>query len=602
MSSRLALAAKVSVAVASLALAAVTAGSTSLPQAQAAWLNYQTSPSHLKIKANIDIQYDVQQIHFGVTDVDPNRLYFYLNFVKPVQAKQFADGLGSYAEVSLDINGDDKPEYALQTNSALPYDGNFIHPGLFVDRTSGKDVISNKCDVQTFTDLTKQADWIGFSIVKVCLPFNNNVGVLGYSVFDPKGKNQFDQVPDAPWNLTFPGSPTASSSPALSSKSSLDLPTSPSLGSNSISSPASPPDNLVNLAAMETKSVVTINCNNTTGSGWAADVRLSAAMNNAGYRSYIITNHHVIKDCLASRNINVILANQTTVSGYLWAWDEVNDVAGIAMRTALPALAFEGVAPEQGWWTGVEGSPLGFPGVLTEGIISSVNLTGFLATTTAHINPGNSGGPAFDRMGRVIGIATAKYVDAEGFGIIHGSPMLCGKVISCSSTSAIWTPNTNSTDSTSTQLNQNLVNQTEALHAAGQLLLEGANNVLAHSVEELNNAIVKYPAAKSDLLKFLALAPVAPKANPNDIQEVDSISAFANNVTTFEKLVNAKVASLASSDPVPSAKPTNAASPTPTSSSKIGAKSKTITCVKGKALKKVTGITPKCPTGYKIKA
>jgi len=29
--------------------------------------------------------------------------------------------------------------------------------------------------------------------------------------------------------------------------------------------------------------------------------------------------------------------------------------------------------------------------------------------------------------------------------------------------------------------------------------------------------------------------------------------------------------------------------------------SKTITCIKGKLIKKITGINPKCPSGYKIK-
>ena len=601
---------KVVVSILAVALATVTISPNLLSKAEAAWMNYQTSPSHLKIKANIDIQYDVQQIHFGITDVDPGRLYFYLNFVKPVLANQFADGLGSYANVSLDINGDDKPEYALQTDPSRPYDGNLIHSGLFIDKTSGYDVVSNKCDVQTFTDLTKQVDWIGFSILKACLPFNGSVGVLGYSVLDPKNKNQFDQVPEAPWNLVFPGAPTTSGTTSVTSKSSTDLPAAPNLGTNSISTPASPPDNLVSLAANETKSVVTINCLNTSGSGWAAKVTLSTAMTNAGYRSYVVTNHHVIKDCIASRAVTIVLANQTSVSGYLWAWDEVNDVAGIAMRTDIPAIPFEGVAPEQGWWTGVEGSPLGFPGVLTEGIISSVNLNGFLATTTAHINPGNSGGPAFDRMGRVIGIATAKYVDAEGFGIIHGSPMLCGKVISCTSTTAIWTANSDLASSTTAQLSQNLASQTEALHAAGQLLLEGAKNVLAHSVEQLTLATQNYPAAKSELLQFLALAPKIPAPTADALQEVDEISAFANQVTSFEKLVQAKITSLAASDPIVVAKPIIAVSPTPKPTVKATPKPtpttttklKTITCVKGISVKKVMGTTPKCPTGYKMKA
>jgi hypothetical protein len=56
--------------------------------------------------------------------------------------------------------------------------------------------------------------------------------------------------------------------------------------------------------------------------------------------------------------------------------------------------------------------------------------------------------------------------------------------------------------------------------------------------------------------------------------------------------------------PTPTPEPTVAASPTPTAKSPsviAAAKKATITCVKGKLTKKVTGVNPKCPTGYKKK-
>ena len=56
--------------------------------------------------------------------------------------------------------------------------------------------------------------------------------------------------------------------------------------------------------------------------------------------------------------------------------------------------------------------------------------------------------------------------------------------------------------------------------------------------------------------------------------------------------------------PTPTPEPTVIASPTPTakSPSVIAAPKKTtITCIKGKLTKKVTGVNPKCPTGYKKK-
>jgi hypothetical protein len=39
-----------------------------------------------------------------------------------------------------------------------------------------------------------------------------------------------------------------------------------------------------------------------------------------------------------------------------------------------------------------------------------------------------------------------------------------------------------------------------------------------------------------------------------------------------------------------------------TASTPVSAVKKTITCIKGKTTKKVTGVAPKCPKGFKKKA
>lgn len=202
--------------------------------------------------------------------------------------------------------------------------------------------------------------------------------------------------------------------------------------------PSSPPNDLVALAEKTTKSVVSVLCSNSIGSGWAVNIDLSPTQIAAGNKSYIITNHHVIADCTINRDVTLILSNQTRVLGRVFSWDATNDLAGIFTSTDLPKLAWEGATPQQGWWVGVLGSPLGFPGILTTGIVSSVNKTTFKGTTNAAINPGNSGGPVFDRTGRVIGLATAKYINAEGFGIFHGTPLLCMGILSCDIPNGVW--------------------------------------------------------------------------------------------------------------------------------------------------------------------
>ena len=63
---------------------------------------------------------------------------------------------------------------------------------------------------------------------------------------------------------------------------------------------------------------------------------------------------------------------------------------------------------------------------------------------------------------------------------------------------------------------------------------------------------------------------------------MNAIAGFASEVTSFGKLVNARVDGLSVTTKV--------------------VKEKTITCIKATTTKKVTGVNPKCPSGFKIKA
>jgi hypothetical protein len=64
---------------------------------------------------------------------------------------------------------------------------------------------------------------------------------------------------------------------------------------------------------------------------------------------------------------------------------------------------------------------------------------------------------------------------------------------------------------------------------------------------------------------------------------------------------------VATAKPTPTPTPSETIAPTPTPSATVvatvkpTAKKTTITCVKGKTTKKVTGVNPKCPAGYKKK-
>ena len=237
----------------------------------------------------------------------------------------------------------------------------------------------------------------------------------------------------------------------------------PSVGISSVStlgSPGAVPDDVTLLAPKITKSVVTILCGNKQGTAWSINTELTAQQKSQGFKSYLVTNHHVVEDCTQSKTVTLILSDKTRQQGSVYTWDETTDLAGILTNTAVPALNWQGSLPLQGYWVGVLGSPLGFAGILTTGIVSSVDNETLVGTLTAPINPGNSGGPVFDRSGRVIGIATAKYINAEGFGIFNGTPLLCKTIVNCPNGSNIWYGQTRGTAIFATNpylLNQNAV-------------------------------------------------------------------------------------------------------------------------------------------------
>ena len=405
--------------------------------ASAAWIQYQSSEADTYNRPELTASFNITRVDFAINDSAPDEYWFFLNFAQAVSANQFNDGQDSWAGILLDVNNDGKDDYSLQT-SKDSYSENYFHSGKFVDRTSGSPVTKSDCKVETWTNLTSKASWIGFSIKKSCKTFSPTIGIQGYSDRISNDNADFDYAPTNSWKVSLSGGVVAPSGNSSSTTIPGQLPTVNNFGESLVSAPSSQPTDLVSLAAETTKSVVTVLCGSGIGSGWSINVGLSAANISNGYKSYIVSNHHVIDDCISSRTVTLVLSDQTRVTGYVYSWDEANDVAGILTPANIPPLSWRGANPQQGWWVGIIGSPLGFPGILTSGIVSSVNNSTFLGTTTAAINPGNSGGPVFDRSGRVIGLATAKYVNAESFGIFNGTPLLCNKIVVCSSTSQIW--------------------------------------------------------------------------------------------------------------------------------------------------------------------
>jgi serine protease Do len=139
----------------------------------------------------------------------------------------------------------------------------------------------------------------------------------------------------------------------------------------------------------------------------------------------IVTNNHVVEG--ASR-ITVNFQDGTQMAAKLIGVDPDSDVA--VLRVSATGLAAAPVGTSSDLMIGESviavGNPFGLSGSVTTGVISALGrsvpskeegrtFTDFIQTD-ASINPGNSGGPLLNIEGKVVGINTAIYANAQGIG------------------------------------------------------------------------------------------------------------------------------------------------------------------------------------------
>lgn len=130
---------------------------------------------------------------------------------------------------------------------------------------------------------------------------------------------------------------------------------------------------------------------------------------------HIVTNHHVVD---GAEDIKVTLDDGRELRARLVGHDPLTDLAVLQVEhdDALPVLEFgDSDRTRVGDWVVAIGSPFGFGGSATAGIVSargrdirSGPYDDFLQID-APINSGNSGGPIVDASGRVVGVNTAIY-------------------------------------------------------------------------------------------------------------------------------------------------------------------------------------------------
>ena len=142
-----------------------------------------------------------------------------------------------------------------------------------------------------------------------------------------------------------------------------------------------------------------------------------------GSDAYIVTNNHVAG---GATDLMVTLADGRQIKGTTLGADAKSDLAVVKISADHLIAAKWGDSDqlEQGDWVLAFGSPFGYVGSMTHGIVSALNRNaGILGAmgyehfiqVDAPINPGNSGGPLVNMHGEVVGINTAIATRSGGF-------------------------------------------------------------------------------------------------------------------------------------------------------------------------------------------
>jgi S1-C subfamily serine protease len=189
------------------------------------------------------------------------------------------------------------------------------------------------------------------------------------------------------------------------------------------------------------ESVVEIDCYG-TGTGFAYDLEVE----EAGFNTVLVTNYHVVKDCLddpSAMKIYTYEQYEKSAEYRVRGVDEKNDIALLEIVEELPILYGSEYFAQRGWWTMVIGNPVDASfesedewrtlfNATTFGQISYV-LDDYFNYTSATINGGNSGGPLLNSRGEVIGINTQAGASTEYgvWNVAFDMAVLCKALIEC---------------------------------------------------------------------------------------------------------------------------------------------------------------------------
>jgi S1-C subfamily serine protease len=181
-------------------------------------------------------------------------------------------------------------------------------------------------------------------------------------------------------------------------------------------------------------SVVTIYCgtnkdDSIQGTAWSFEL---SDITDTG-QSALMTNHHVIENCIDGGEITLEDYWGKTFKAELDSYDEVNDLAIISTSAKIPPLHLASYRPYQGYWVLAYGTADGYVGSVATGNIINIDEYGDLLIT-ANISGGNSGGPLIDNEGNVFGVNTWAAQNEEAntqYNISVSLDSFCAELIQC---------------------------------------------------------------------------------------------------------------------------------------------------------------------------
>jgi len=191
------------------------------------------------------------------------------------------------------------------------------------------------------------------------------------------------------------------------------------------------PRNIENLIGVVLESTVTIYCDvnkgdSWQGSGWAIDLPIT---DKKKYLTAVITNHHVVEDCLNSKGkVKVKTYFGEEFKAAVARYDKKNDLALVMTEALVEPLPLSQALPYPGYWVMAAGTADGYEGSISFGNV--MNGTDTEVLITVPVSHGNSGGPLVDNEGNVVGTNTWHQKGEQYNGAISLDAM-CIKIMKC---------------------------------------------------------------------------------------------------------------------------------------------------------------------------